>query len=135
MPPPRRSTGPRPRRDPLPLAEKLIASFREIPLDSLEAPVGEPVDMADAVSKFLHKYKIGQDTAEQRLRDNWAGIAGPANAHYSHPLSIDKRDRLLVLCSHAIVRNELFLHQNALLAKIRAVSGCQHIKSLHFSNH
>jgi hypothetical protein len=56
-------------------------------------------------------------------------LVGTANAAYSHPVTIE-RNRLLVLASHAVVRNELFLHRDEIVARIRELPGCAHVKSL-----
>jgi len=37
---------------------------------------------------------------------------------------------LVVLVSHAVVRNELFLHRQSILEKLRKVPGCTAIKGL-----
>ncbi|MBI2515684.1 MAG: DUF721 domain-containing protein [Opitutae bacterium] len=51
------------------------------------------------------------------------------NASYSHPVVVE-RNLLVVLVSHAVVRNELFLHREAITAKLRQLPGCAHIKGL-----
>ena len=54
---------------------------------------------------------------------------GTANASYSHPLVIEK-SLLVVLVSHAVVRNELFMHKEAILEKLRPLPGCGGVKGL-----
>ena len=51
-----------------------------------------------------------------------ACLVGPANASYSHPVVVE-RGLLVVLVSHAVVRNELFLHREAITAKVRKLPG------------
>ena len=37
---------------------------------------------------------------------------------------------LVVLVSHAVFRNELFLHRDSIMAKLRKLPGCAEIKGL-----
>ena len=50
------------------------------------------------------------------------------NAFYSSP-TVEKKP-LVVLVSHAVVRDELFLHRDSILAKLRKLPGCAEIKGL-----
>jgi hypothetical protein len=77
----------------------------------------------------LQKYQIGRSTPEQTLREHWADIVGPANASYSHAVAIE-RNRLTVLVSHSVVRNELFHHRDQIVERIKAYPGCADVKSL-----
>jgi hypothetical protein len=54
---------------------------------------------------------------------------GVANASYSHPVVVE-RGQLLVLVSHAVVRNELFLHRLNILEKLKKLPGCAGIRGL-----
>ena len=45
-----------------------------------------------------------------------------------------ERNRLLVLTLHAVVRNELFHHREAIVARLRQLPGCGEIKSLNLRN-
>jgi hypothetical protein len=56
-------------------------------------------------------------------------LVGAANASYSHPVTVE-RNLLLVLTSHAVVRNELFQHRTQILAKLQKLPGCAHIKGI-----
>jgi len=113
------------------LAEALIAEFRRVPLrepDRQRKRATKP--LAELVEPLLAKYKIGRESAEQRLHAHWAELVGAANASYSHPVEIDPRGRLLVLASHAVVRQELFHHRAKIVEKIRALPGCAAVKHL-----
>lgn len=114
------------------IAEQLIGDFRHIPDETPAKMIKRPTkDLAALVKDLVVKYKIGVESAEQVIRDHWAEIVGPANAHYSHAASIDARGQLLVLAAHAVVRNELFHHRKMILEKIKKVPGCGHVKTLH----
>ena len=72
---------------------------------------------------------IGRPSAEQSIRDHWPELVGTANASYSHAVRIE-RGRLLVLAAHSVVRNELFHHREEIARRIRALPGCEGIKSI-----
>jgi hypothetical protein len=113
------------------LAESLVGDLRggvtpEDPRRSVKRPT-QP--LATVVDQLLAKHHIGRPSAEQTIRDHWPAIVGAPNATYSHAASIE-RNRLLVLVSHSVVRNELFHHRDEIVARIRQLPGCEAIKSL-----
>ena len=111
-------------------AERLISDFLQVPHDNSPSRRRPTKEMGDLMETLLQKYQIGRDSPEKTIRDHWGEIAG-SNAHYSHAAQIDPRNFLVVLASHAVVRNELFHHRALLLAKIRKLPGCDHVKGLH----
>lgn len=121
------------------LAESLVGEFRGLPSPaSPRHTIGgfsartkdRPTQpLAAVVEQLAAKYQLGQDTVEHAIRARWPEIVGPANATYSHPVAITN-SRLLVLVSHGVVRNELFLHRDAILARLRQIPGCTTVKSL-----
>jgi hypothetical protein len=110
--------------------ENLIAGFRELPEDDNRSKRRKPTDLAALIDELLVKYRISHDSLEHSIREKWPELVGAANASYSHPLVVE-RNQLVVLVSHAVVRNELFLHRTAILEKLRQLPGCAAIKSLH----
>ncbi|HYP16242.1 MAG TPA: DUF721 domain-containing protein [Opitutus sp.] len=113
------------------LAEELVGDLRggltpDEPRRSVKRPTQ---DLATVVEQLMTKHQIGRPSAEQTIRDHWAEIVGVANAAYSHAATIE-RNRLVVLASHSVVRNELFHHREQIVAKIRQLPGCETIKSL-----
>ena len=86
--------------------------------------------MAPLIEELLVRYQIGRHSPEQTIRDHWAEMVGAANAAYSHPVRIDHGRSLFVLVSHGVVRNELFLHREAILEKIQKLPGCDHVRQL-----
>jgi hypothetical protein len=76
------------------------------------------------------KYQIGRHSPEQTIRDHWPEIVGAANASYSHAVRIDRGKSLMVLVSHSVVRNELFLYRESILGKIQKLPGCDHVREL-----
>ncbi|PTY05867.1 DUF721 domain-containing protein [Opitutaceae bacterium EW11] len=112
-------------------AEDLISDFLQVPRDDSPARRRPTQPLSTLMETLLNKYQIGREAPEHTVREHWAEVVGGANAAYSHPLQIDPRGRLLVLTSHAVVRNELFIHRAAIVEKLRKLQGCGHIRELH----
>jgi hypothetical protein len=113
------------------LAEALVGDLRGIaPDDPPRAKRRAMQPLASVVEQLLQKHQIGRESPEHTIRDNWNTIVGPANASYSHPAMIE-RNQLIVLAGHAVVRNELFLHREEIVARIKKLPGCGHVKAIH----
>jgi len=113
--------------------ENLIAGFREIPTDRGRSKRRKTVDLGALVDELLVKYRISHESIEHSIREKWPELVGPANASYSHPVTVE-RNQLVVLVSHAVVRNELFHHRLTILAKLKKLPGCAEIKGLALRN-
>lgn len=109
--------------------ENLIASFRSLPADDSRARNRPTQDLGKLIDDLLVKYRISHESLEHSIREKWIQLVGAPNAAYSHPVVVE-RGQLLVLCSHAVVRNELFHHRQQILAKLRQLPGCAGIKGL-----
>jgi len=109
--------------------ENLIASFRGLPEDETKARNRKTQDLGKLIDDLLVKYRISHDSLEHSIREKWVELVGAPNAAYSHPVVVE-RGQLLVLCSHAVVRNELFHHRLQILEKLRKLPGCEGIKGL-----
>jgi hypothetical protein len=109
--------------------ENLIAGFRALPEDQGRSRRRPTVDLGKLVDELLVKHRISHDSLEHSIREKWPEIVGIANASYSHPLVVEK-SLLVVLVSHAVVRNELFMHKAAIMEKLRLLPGCGTIKGL-----
>ena len=109
--------------------ENLIAGFRGLPEDRSRSKRRKTTELAALVDELLVKYRISHDSLEHSIREKWPELVGAANASYSHPVTVE-RGRLVVLVSHAVVRNELFQHRDAITAKIKLLPGCDGIRSL-----
>lgn len=113
------------------LAEELIGDLRGgIESGDPRRAVKRPTQgLAAVLDQLLQKHQIGRSSPEQTIRDHWPQIVGAANATFSHAAMIE-RNRLTVLASHSVVRNELFHHRAEIVARIRQLPGCEHVKSL-----
>lgn len=109
--------------------ENLIAGFRDLPEDQGRSKRRPTVNLTALIDELLVKYRISHDSLEHSIREKWPELVGVANASYSHPVVVEK-GLLVVLVSHAVVRNELFLHKESILTKLRQVPGCTAIKGL-----
>ncbi len=109
--------------------ENLIAGFRELPEDEGRSRRRPTADLGKLIDELLVKHRISHDSLEHSIREKWPELVGVANASYSHPLVVEK-SLLVVLVSHAVVRNELFLHKEPILAKLRRLPGCDGIKGI-----
>ena len=110
--------------------ENLIASMRGLPNDDSRSRPRREQPLADVIDKLLHKYKVGVDAPDHTIRQHWAEIVGSANAAYSHPVKIDTKGKLLVLVSHAVVRDELRLLETIILQRVRQLHGCEKVAGL-----
>lgn len=109
--------------------ENLIAGFRGLPEDDSRSKRRKTTELGPLIDELLVKYRISHDSLEHSIREKWPELVGVANATYSHPLVVE-RNLLVVLVSHAVVRNELFLHREGILQKLRKLPGCDGIKGL-----
>ncbi len=116
------------------LAEELVGELRGIPYDEpRRAKKRATQPLAAVVEQLMQDHHIGRSSVEQTIRDHWPELVGAANASYSHAVRVE-RNRLLVLTLHAVVRNELFHHREAIVARLRQLPGCGEIKSLNLRN-
>lgn len=112
-------------------AAKLINALRRLP-DTTPARMKKRAtkELGDLVEELMMKYQVGRASPEQTIRDHWAEVVGPANAHYSHAAQIDPRGRLAVLAGHSVVRNELFMHRKTIVARIQKLPGCSQVREI-----
>ena len=109
--------------------ENLIAGFGELPADRDRSKGRKTQDLGPLIDELLVKYRISHDSLEHSIREKWPELVGVANATYSHPLVVE-RNLLVVLVSHAVVRNELFHHRKLIVEKIRQLPGCGHVREI-----
>jgi len=109
--------------------ENLIAGFRELPEDPGRSKRRRTTDLTALIDELLVKYRISHDSLEHSIREKWPALVGAAHAAYSHPVTVE-RGLLVVLVSHAVVRNELFLHRQSILERLKKLPGCAEIKGI-----
>ncbi|HEY1108073.1 MAG TPA: DUF721 domain-containing protein [Opitutaceae bacterium] len=112
------------------IAEELVGDLRRLPTGEPAKSKKRPtVELAALIEDLLQKNQIGRSSPEHTIRENWRDLVGAANATYSHPVRIE-RNRLLVIASHSVVRNELFHHREGIVERIRKLPGCADVKAL-----
>ena len=112
------------------IAEELVGDLRGIAFaDPKRSKKRATQSFATVVDQLLQKHQIGRESPEHAIRAQWPAIVGAANASYSHPAMIE-RNMLNVLAGHAVVRNELFHHREEIVARIRKLPGCAHVKAI-----
>lgn len=112
------------------IAESLIGDLRRVPNeDPPRSRQRGTKPLMQLVEELLQKHQIGRESPEYTIREHWTSIVGGPNAAYSHPAMIE-RNRLIVLASHSVVRNELFHHREGIVERIRKLPGCDHVKAL-----
>ena len=110
--------------------ENLIASMRGLPTNDSRSRLRRERPLGETIDQLLRKYHIGADAPDHTVRQHWAEIVGSANAAYSHPVKIDTKGKLLVLVSHAVVRDELRILEPVVLQRIRQLNGCAKVAGL-----
>ncbi len=112
------------------VAEEMIGDLRRLPFEEPRRQRKRATkELTSVVEELMQKFQVGHDSPEQKIRDHWKELVGPANAAYSHPVTIE-RGRLLVMVSHAVVRSEIFHHREAIAKKIQALPGCSGVRNL-----
>jgi hypothetical protein len=109
--------------------ENLIADLRQVPVDGSRSKRRKTTEVGALIDELLVKYRISHDSLEHSIREKWTDLVGEANASYSHPLAVE-RNLLVVLVSHSVVRNELFLHRETIVEKLRKLPGCDQVRGL-----
>lgn len=109
--------------------ENLIAGLRGLPEDEGRSRNRRTQELAGLIDELLVKHRISHDSVEHVIRERWPALVGAANAAYSHPVVLE-RGQLLVLVSHAVVRNELFHHRPQILERLRQLPGCDGVRAL-----
>jgi len=112
-------------------AENLIANLRGVPED-YSPIVRETVDMGDILDKILNRYKIGVESLEDRIREQWTRIVGVENAGHCHPVRIEREKTLVIAVSNPIIRQELQFNQLIILKNLKRVKSGGQIRSLVF---
>lgn len=114
--------------------ERLIANLRGIPENyEGEAPKTEK-DVSSVVDRVLNRYKIGVNSLEDRIVENWKQIVGPANATNCHPSRIDRERTLIISVSNPVIRQELQFNKRLILQNLHKIEGGKKIRTLVFKS-
>ena len=112
-------------------AENLIANLRGVPENY--SPIGREIrEMGDIFDKILDRYKIGVESLEDRIRENWEQIVGAPNAQHCNPVRIERENTLIIAVSNPIIRQELQFNQSHLLKNLRSIEKGNRIRYVVF---
>ncbi len=112
--------------------EEAIAEFRGLPKPGEHEWDPGATNMASLIEVLFERYRIGQERPEQLIMAKWREIVGEENAARCAPERIDSQDRLVVVVANPILRRELHFARLRILARLRAVQGCAHIRDIEF---
>lgn len=108
-----------------------MANLRGLPEDY--SPITRPERSMDSIlDRILQRYKIGVDSLEDRIRDNWTAIVGPANAQHCQPIRIERDRTLFIAVSNPIIRQELEFNKSLLLRNLHQIQDARKIRTLVF---
>ncbi|MDE0767774.1 MAG: DUF721 domain-containing protein [Opitutaceae bacterium] len=112
-------------------AENLIANLRGVPENY--SPIGREIrEMGGIFDKILDRYKIGVESLEDRIRENWEQIVGAPNAQHCNPVRIERENTLIIAVSNPIIRQELQFNQSHLLKNLRSIEKGNRIRYVVF---
>ena len=114
--------------------EKLIANLRGVPEDVEPVPPKTERDLGSVVERLMSRYKIGVESLEDRINENWPQIVGAANAKNCSPARIDRDVTLLVAVANPIIRQELEFNKRLILKNLHAIPGGKQIRFLVFKS-
>lgn len=111
----------------------LIANLRGQPEERGRSSEREVRTLDQAVEEAVRKLGIDRPIPEHAISAAWHRLLPPALARRTSPLRILADGKLMVHCEGATVRSEATFLSRALLAKVRELPGCGHIRSVGFT--
>lgn len=114
--------------------ERLIANFRGIPENYPGEASKTERSMASVVERVLKRYKIGEESLENRIQQNWPHIVGPDNARHCSPSRIERERTLIISVSNPVIRQELQFHKRDILQNVHHLEGGRKIRTLVFKS-
>jgi len=110
-----------------PKEERLIASFRGLPEEYPGYVDKGSKTLGSLLETCIEKYKIGKNTPEETIQENWPRIVGPEFAKRCRPERIDHSGALIVQVPNSTVRRELIFAEDKMMTVIASLPGCHFI--------
>lgn len=110
----------------------LVANLRGQPEERGRSGEREVRTLDQAVEEAVRKLGIDRPIPEHAISAAWNKLLPPALARRTAPLRILADGKLMVQCEGATVRSEATFLARPLLAKVRELPGCGHIKAIGF---
>ena len=109
-----------------------MANLRGQPEERGRSSEREARSIDQAVEEAVRKLGLDRPIPEHAISAAWAKLLPPALSRRTAPLRIQADGKLMVQCEGATVRSEVSFLSKGLLAKVRELPGCTHIRSLGF---
>ncbi|MFZ9201022.1 MAG: HAD-IA family hydrolase [Opitutales bacterium] len=124
----------KPRRTRLTRAQRnLVANLRGQPEERGRSSERAVRTIDQAVEEAVRRMGIDRPVPEHAISAAWSRLLPPALARRTAPLRILPDGKLMIQCDGATVRSEATFLARGLLAKIRELPGCGHVKAVGFT--
>ena len=90
--------------------------------------------VVDAVTEAFRKLRLDKPVPEDAIFAHWHELLPAKLAKRCAPLRVLEGGKLVVQCENTVIKSEVRFHERALLAKIRALRGCQEVRAISFVN-
>ncbi len=114
--------------------QNLLANLRGLPEDRGRSSDRPMRTLDEAVLDAFKKLRLDKPVPENAIVAHWHELLPGRLAKRSAPLRVLEGGRLVVQCENSVIKSEVRFHERAMLAKIRALPGCQDVRSLSFVN-
>jgi hypothetical protein len=114
--------------------QNLLANLRGLPEDRGRSSDRPMKTLDEAVLDAFKKLRLDKPVPENAIVAHWHELLPGRLAKRSAPLRVLEGGRLVVQCENSVIKSEVRFHERAMLAKIRALPGCQDVRSLSFVN-
>lgn len=114
--------------------QNLLANLRGLPEDRGRSSDRPMKSIDDAVQDAFRKLRLDKPVPETAIVASWHELLPAKLARRSAPLRVLDGGRLVVQCENSVIKSEVRFHERAMLAKIRALPGCQEVRSVTFVN-
>lgn len=111
----------------------LVANLRGQPEERGRSSERAVRTIDQAVEEAVRRMGIDKPVPEHAISAAWGKLLPPALARRTSPLRILPDGKLMIQCDGATVRSEVTFLSRGLLAKIRELPGCGHVKTVGFT--
>ena len=112
----------------------LLANLRGLPEDRGRSTDRDLRSIDDAVTEAFKKLRLDKPVPEDAIFAHWHELLPTKLARRCAPLRVLEGGKLVVQCENSVIKSEVRFHERALLAKIRALRGCQEVRTISFVN-
>jgi hypothetical protein len=112
----------------------LLANLRGLPEDRGRSTDRDLRSIDDAVTEAFRKLRLDKPVPEDAIFAHWHELLPAKLAKRCAPLRVLEGGKLVVQCENTVIKSEVRFHERALLAKIRALRGCQEVRAISFVN-